>query len=165
MYKYVIDETNQRYSIYVNLISSAAGQYLKRRPYVLGLLKEVLSAKELRGDRIVIEQDMGRDIGTSDVVLTSERDVIYYAQVLKSETFSRIARNRAPQVSTAITIVLQKDVDGNYEVTDTWVGSSYPAVPGDAYETENSKMYWETHAFVQDALSLQTKSITKVCPY
>ena len=67
MYRFLIDETNEGYDIYINLISSLAGVYLSRRPYVIALIKELLSTKKLSGERVVIEQDMGRDIGTTDL--------------------------------------------------------------------------------------------------
>ena len=165
MYKYVIDGSKEDYNIYVNLISSPAGIYLSRCPYVIGLLKELLAANNLRGKRVVIEQDMGRDVGRTDVVATNEKDNIYYAKAIKSEVFSRFARNRYPQTSNKITVTAIKDDDGDYEIRDIWIGSNYPAFPGDEYETADSKQYWQTHALVQDALAIQSKSVTKTCPY
>jgi hypothetical protein len=58
-----------------------------------------------------------------------------------------------------------KDEEGNFEVKDTWVGPNIPAFPGDSKESSTSKLYWKTHALVQDSHIVQTKSITKVCPY
>lgn len=165
MYRFVIAESSGGSVVYVNLISSSAGHYLSRRPYVIALLKELLSKKELRGKRIIVEHDMGRDIGTTDIVATSEKDIIYYAQPVKSEIFSRFAKNRYPQTSSKLTLVAVQDADGNYEVSDTWIGSSHPAFPGDKHETTESKEYWQTHALVQDAQIIQSRSITKTCPY
>lgn len=165
MYKFKLDETNAKYDVYVNLISSSAGNYLSRRPYLITLIKELLSAKPLRGERIVIEQDMGRHIGTTDVVSTTDKDTIYYAQPLKSNVFSRFAKNRYPQISSMLTVVVERDTDGNYEVNDTWIGSTHPAFPGDKRETSESKKYWQTHALVQDAQVIQSKSLTRMCPY
>ncbi len=161
----MLDETNEKYDIYVNLISSPAGHYLSRRPYILDLIKELLSTKVLRNRRIIFEQDMGRAIGTTDIVPTSDKDTIYYAQALKSEVFSRFAKNRYPQASTTLTVIVERDTKGCYEVRDTWIGANHPAFPGDEHETAESKTYWQTHALVQDSLAIQSKSITKVCPY
>lgn len=58
MYRFMLDETNDEYDIYINLISSSVGHYLSRRPYVIVLVKELLTTKTLHGERIVIEQDM-----------------------------------------------------------------------------------------------------------
>lgn len=161
----MIAESDNGYDIYVNLISSSAGHYLSRRPHVIALIKELLKTKKLRGPRVVIEQDMGRDIGTTDVISTSEKDTIYYAQPVKSVVFSPFAKNRYPQPSRTITIIAVQDSDGNYEITDAWIGPNYPALPGDEHETTDSKHYWESHAFVQDAKAIQSRSITKTCPY
>jgi hypothetical protein len=161
----MLDETKDGYDVYINLISSSAGRYLNRRPYVIALIKELLVTKRLHGQRIVIEQDMGRGIGTTDVVTTSDKDTIYYAQALKSDVFFRFARNRYPQTSSTLTVIVERDSDGNYEVSDTWIGGDHPAFPGDKHETSTSKEYWQTHALVQDAHVIQSKSLTKTCPY
>ena len=161
----MLDEANDDYDVYVNLISSQAGHYLSRRPHIIAIIQELLSGKRLRGPRVVIERDMGRDIGTTDVVATSDTDTIYYAQPLKSDVYSRFAKNRYPQSSSLLTIIVDKDSEGNYEVTDTWIGSHHPAFPGDEHATEDSKSFWLTHALVQDAQAVQSKSITKTCPY
>jgi len=165
MYKYLIGQTANGNEVFINLISSSAGQYLSRRPYVLNLVKEVLTSKTIKGPRIVIEHDMGRVIGKSDIVETSENDTIYYAQPNKAKVFSRFAKNRYSQPSNLLTIIVERDETGNYDVIDTWIGPSSPPFPGDENESTNSKMYWETHALVHDAQSIQTKTITKTCPY
>ena len=114
---------------------------------------------------ILIEHDMGRVIGNTDIVETSEKDTIFYAQPNKKSVYSRYAKNRYPSPSPKLCIVLEKDEDGNYELSDTWIGPFSPPFPGDAKETVKSKPYWETHALVQDAQMVQSKTITKDCPY
>ena len=161
----MLDETNDEYDIYIDSITSSAGHYLSRRPYVYALIRELLSTRKLRGDRIVIEQDMGRNIGTTDIVSTTDKDTIYYAQPLKSEVFSRFAKNRYPEVSSTLTVVVNRDTDGNYEVTNAWIGSNHPAFPGAEHATADSREYWKVHALVQDAHTIQFKSLTKTCPY
>lgn len=165
MYKYLLAESNSGHEIYINLISSSAGQYLSRRPYVINLIKEVLIPMKLRGSRIAIERDMGRVIGNTDIIETSDKDTIYYAQPNKMKVYSRFAKNRYPQPSHVLTIIVEQDNDGNYEVRDTWIGPSSPPFPGDVNETDKSKDYWQTHALVQDAQTIQSKTITKDCPY
>lgn len=165
MYKFILDESNARYSIYVNSISSSAGHYLSRRPYVYALIRELLSTRKLHGNRVVIEQDMGRNIGTTDIIPTSDKDIIYYAQPVRSKVFSRFAKNRYPQVSSILTVIFIRDAEGNYELSDAWIGNNHPAFPGDQLESETSKEYWKTHALVQDAQVIQAKSLTKTCPY
>jgi hypothetical protein len=165
MYNHSIAQTPQGLEVYVNLISSPAGKYLSRQPYVLGLIKEVLGATKLSGPQHVIERDMGRIIGNTDIIETTEKDTIFYAVASSMTVFSRYAKNRYPTPSHKLTIILKRDGAGNYEVTDTWIGPHTPPFPGDENETANSKPYWETHALAQNAGLVQSKTITKVCPY
>ncbi|HEY1645358.1 MAG TPA: hypothetical protein VGF75_03140 [Candidatus Saccharimonadales bacterium] len=165
MYNFTITDIDEDHHIYVNLISSSAGHYLSRRPYIMGLIKELVASQELTGARIVIERDMGRNIGTTDIVSTSDEDSIYYAQPVKTEAFSRFAKNRYPQQSKKLTIIIVQDAEGNYEIRDTWVGPYCPAFPGAKDESSDSKKYWQTHALVHDAQTIQSKSITRDCPY
>src|SRR5438270_126214 len=165
MYRYVIVQSPKGYEVYINLISSSAGHYLSRRPYVINLIKEVLGTMKLRGDHVEIEHDMGRNIGNTDIIETSEKDTIYYAQPNKTTVYSRYAKNRYPLPSKTLTIILARDKAGDYEVCDTWIGPCSPPFPGHEKETANSKPYWQTHALVQDAQPIQSKSITKLCPY
>jgi hypothetical protein len=165
MYKFVLSEEEKEKEVYVNLISSPAGHYLSRQPHVIGLLREALGSINLDGERIIIEHNMGRTIGNSDIVETSEKDTIYYAQPLKTEAYSRYAKHRAPQPSEVLTIVAIRDTGGSYEIQDTWVGSACPPFPGNEFETDASKDFWETHALVDNSQLIQTKSITRVCPY
>ncbi len=165
MYEYVIVESPGGYKIYVNLIASQAGRYLSRQPYVIGLIKEVLKPMALKNSRVAIERDMGRVIGNTDIIETTEKDTIFYAQAAKQNVFSRYAKNRYPLPSRKLTIILKQDDFGDYEIHDTWIGPNKPPFPGDQNETAKSKTYWETHALVQDAQVVQFKTITKVCPY
>ncbi|MEX1995319.1 MAG: hypothetical protein WD887_00880 [Candidatus Saccharimonadales bacterium] len=165
MYKYMIMRSKVGYEVYVNLITSSAGQYLSRQPYIINLIKEVLGDKKLTGAEVAIEHDMGRVIGNTDIVETTEKDTIFYAQPNKKNIFSRFAKNRFPSPSQKLTILLSKDEDGNYELRDTWIGPCSPPFPGDENATAKSKSYWQKHALVQDARAVQSKTITKICPY
>jgi len=165
MYKFMLTQSDGGRNVYINLISSSAGQYLSRRPYVLNLIKEALPALKISGQRLVIERDMGRNIGNTDIVTTNDKDSVYYAQPVKTKVFSRFAKNRFPQPSQTLTFIMEQDDNGDYEVLDAWIGPSKPPSPGDDHETADSRQYWETHALVQDAQLIQSKSITKDCPY
>lgn len=165
MYKFTLSRPDSDCEVYVDLISSSAGRYLSRRPYLINLIKEVLVSSDLSGDRVIVERDMGRTIGSTDIVKTSEKDTIYYAQPIKTKVFSRFAKNRYPESSQVLTIVVMQDGNGDYEVKDTWIGSASPPFPGDEHETNDSKIYWQTHALVHEARVVQSKTITRDCPY
>jgi hypothetical protein len=166
MYKYTLTQTPGEYKVYVNLITSNAGRYLSRRPYVINLIKEVLDPMSLKNKpELAIEKDMGRVIGHTDIVDTTEKDTVFYAKPNKTKVYSRYVKNRVPPASNTLSIVIIQDEDGDYEVRDTWIGPFSPPFPGDENESSKSKEYWETHALVQDSDTIQTKTITKNCPY
>ncbi len=165
MYKFMLTVAESDHEVYVNLISSPAGHYLSRQPHVISLLKEALNSIDFSGERIVIELNMGRTIGNTDIVETSDKDTIYYAQPLKTDVYSRYAKHRYPQPSQNLTIVAVKDNDGGYEIQDTWVGAACPPFPGGEHATAASKIYWQNHALVDNAQAIQTKTITRDCPY
>ncbi|MCW1907710.1 MAG: hypothetical protein KIH63_000015 [Candidatus Saccharibacteria bacterium] len=165
MQKFVLIEDQGGKEIYIDLISSQAGHYLSRRPHIASLLRELLNQKKLSGARVVLEQDMGRGIGTTDIVTTSDKDSIYYAKPVKSEIYIRFVKNRGPQPSNTLTVIAELDDDGNYEISNAWIGPKCPAFPGEEQESADSKAYWQSHALAHDTHVVQSRSITKDCPY
>ena len=165
MYKYVIAKSPNGYDIYVDLITSSAGHCLSRQPYLINLIKEVLMPMHLKGPNVSIEYDMGRVIGNTEIVTTSDKDAIFYAKSKNQNSFSRFVKNRSMSPTSQLTIILERDGDNNYELSDTWIGQNSPPFPGDGKETKLSKSYWESHALVMDQQVIQSKTITKVCPY
>ncbi len=165
MKRYVVTSTDDGSEVYIDLLNSSAGKYLSRRPYLLAIIKEAVEKNSLNKNRTVIEQDMGRKIGTTDIISTEDKDSIYYALPIKSKTYSRFAKNRYPQQSDTLTLIVDRDNDGNFEISNTWIGAYCPAFPGDDNETKDSRNYWEGHALVHDSITIQSKTITKDCPY
>jgi hypothetical protein len=132
---------------------------------MMTLIKEVLAVKKLKGPRPVIEHDMGRVVGNCNIVTTTDTDVVFYALPTKRKSYHRFVKNRSMLPSNSVTISLSKDNEGNYELTDAWIGAFAPPFPGDELETSDSKQYWETHAIIDDTQPVQSKTITKDCPY
>lgn len=151
--------------VYVDLIESAAAESISQHPYLLGLIKELMEQTKLSGAKLYFDQDMGRNIGSSDVVETSEKDVILYAQALKSDSYKRFVKNGKPQSTQYISVVLAKDDEGNYELTNTWVGPLRPPQPGTDNETKAGRKFWESHAFILDREPIKLRTLTKTRPY
>ena len=149
----------------MGIIRSAAGQYLSRQPHLVGLIKELLLSLSLQGDRVAITHDMGRAIGNTHIVATGEKDVVFYARPPKEPNSLRFVRNRSMESSHEISLVLQQDSDGNYEVTDIWVGPLYPPFPDAENANAESIHYWQTHAFTAGSEPIDAQTITKICPY
>ena len=88
-----------------------------------------------------------------------------YAKSLNRETFSRFVRRRQPEQTAFITIVVRKDSDGEFELTDAWFGRDMPALPGSDNETTKSRTFWESHALILEGHPVQSKTLTLTCPY
>lgn len=153
--------------VYVNLIGSKASESIAQHPYLLGLAQEALRQTRLTGQKMCFDRDMGRTVGSDDVVETGDKDTILYAQALKGDVYKRFVKNGRPQTTRRVTIVLERDhTDKNsYELVDTWVGPMRPPQPGTDGETKASRSYWDTHAFVLDREPVKLRTLTKTCPY
>lgn len=165
MNKHPITISKNGAEVYVDLISSPAAANINRQPYLISLIKEVLSKTSLKGPAMLFEHDMGHDIGSTDIVETNEKDAIFYARPLKQDMYLRCVKGFSRSPSPYITISLERDEDGNYALLQAWIGRLVPPFPADKHATKQSKNYWETHAWLADSQALQSKTITKVSPY
>jgi hypothetical protein len=119
----------------------------------------------MRNAEINIEYDMQRVIGYDFVVDTTDKDTVFYAQLLRDPIYTRFVKNGKPAPAQHLALILRKDEDGEYQLVDTWIGHISPPRPGSSNETPESKPYWERHALVSDNQSIQSRTLTKVCPY
>lgn len=163
--KHTIATAKNGPQVYVNLIGSYAGDSIGQHPYLLGILKEIVEKSKLSGPKMSFEQDMGRPVGSADVVETTEKDVILYAQTPHGEDFLRYVKNGKPESTNHVSLTLIRDEDGNYELTQTWVGRMRPPYPGTDSETKAGREYWDKHAFVLDRQPIKLRTLTKTRPY
>jgi len=163
--RHPVAHTRNGIPVYVDLIRSKAAAHIARQPRLLGLVKEALNKVTARGERVRIEQDMGRAIGYNFVVKTTEKDTVLYAQCVRDTIYTRFVKNGKPTPTKFLVLILYYDQNGGYELHDTWIGRLSPPRPGSDEETDQSKQYWAEHAYVLDGQSLQINTVTKVCPY
>ncbi|HUC89491.1 MAG TPA: hypothetical protein VMR45_01705 [Patescibacteria group bacterium] len=163
--KHPITQTSNGLAVYVDLVRSPAGLHIAEQPYILGFIRETLEQAKLEDQVVRIEQDMGRNIGYDYVTKTGDSDTVFYARLIRDETYTRFVKNGKPQPTHFLTMILKRDDDGAYELRDAWVGHMCPPRPGSDDENHESKLYWEGHAHVFDRQPLQSRTITRVCPY
>jgi hypothetical protein len=165
MYSFAIGTSANNHQVYTNIINSAAGRCFSRQPHLVSLAKDIVEALELAAPTVYVTHDMGRMIGNTNIVVTEDKDIVFYATRLKQNSMQRYVKNRSMEPSSELSIVLCKDSDGNYELTDAWIGPACPSFPGAADENEYSKTYWQTHALTAGSESISLQSVTSVCPY
>ena len=163
--KHPIGQTANRTPVYVDLTRSQAAAHIAQQPHLPGLIKEALAKLNATEPSMSIEHDMGRNIGYSFVVETTDKDAVLYARLLRDDIYTRFVKNGKPAQTSFLTIVLKLDDDNEYELVDTWIGRINPPRPGSEHETAQSKPYWTNHAFVFDKQPIQTSTITNKCPY
>ncbi len=166
--KHPIVQSRNGAQVYVDLIQSQAAKHISQHPHLLGLLAEALQQITLRGADAILEHDMGHVIGYSFVIKTAgsnNDDGVFYAQLLRDNTYTRFVKKGKPVATRYLSMVLRRDEDGAYELTDVHIGRQSPPRPGTADETAESKSYWDTHAAILGSETLQLRSITKVRPY
>lgn len=163
--KHLIGQSRNGIPIHVQLIGSRAGESIARQPQLLSLAKEMFAKVTLHGAKISLEYDMGRPIGYSFTVETTDKDTIFYGRLLKDDVYTRFVKSGKPQPTSYIAVTLFRDSDNNYELSDIWIGPLRPPRPGSNSETAESKQYWSNHALILDNQHLQLKTLTKTCPY
>ncbi len=163
--KHHIGKTSNGVSVYAQLIGSQAGKRIAQQPQLLTLAKEMFSEVALHDSEIRMEYDINQPTGYDFTVETTEQDTIFYGRFLKDDVYTRFVKNGKPRSTTYLSVVLSKQGDNSYELSDIWIGCLRPPRPGSANETAESKPFWLNHARVLDNQTLQMKTVTKTCPY
>lgn len=110
--------------------------------------------------------DMGRVVGTSDLVDVEPGDKLVYAKRLNRESYTVFNLSKLPQPSSLVTTAYEASKDGSYELISTWIGpSDSPSFPGTERETPDSKEFWAKHALAWGNQAIQPTSKTDVCPW
>ena len=128
--------------------------HLLETPDLIDLVIEALSSINTDGrDEVVVERDMGRVVGTTNLAETSDQDEIIYAKRKGRDTYSRFVKNRDVIPTQYIVVVLRKTVDGYL----LWTAMCGRLLPQDAYD-KNSK-WSKMHAMVFDEHLVQKDTI------
>lgn len=151
--------------VYAYLTNSQLSKRVSRQPQLLTLAKEMLATMTLRAPTICVEYDMQRQIGYDFIIDTTDKDIIFYARILKDDVYTRFVKNGEPTPARHLSAKLLRDSNNNYELSDLWIGRLIPPRSGSADETAESKAFWSNHAFIFVDQPLQAQTITRTCPY
>lgn len=164
-YTYTAGISQNGREVYVKIINSTAARYFSRQPYLLGVVKEALLTLDLAEPAVSVALNMGRAIGNTHIVSTGAKDSIFYAHPPKKAYSLRFVKNRSLESSPELSLILERDSDGDYEIVNAWVGPLYPPFPDDDGATNESKAYWQTHAFTAGSEPVDLRTITAKQPY
>ena len=151
--------------VYANLTSKPLSTNVSNNPHLLRLAEQAVASAELKGVKMQLEYVIDHDIGLSELIETNPADVIFYAQTSKTSCFTRFVKNRQSVPTGSITVSLVQDEDDDYEITNIWIGTTFPPTPDDPEATAESVEFWSNHAIVYNGQPLVSSSLTKTSPY
>lgn len=140
-----IGTTKNHLRVSADLKSSHAATHLADTPHLLELVREALSLISPEDADVYTEVDLGRIIGTSDLVITTDTDDIFYAKRRNRTNYTRFVRNRRPIETSIVTLVLHRQAS-DYLLYSAWIGWAAPPFPDDEKDTPESYTFWKTHA-------------------
>lgn len=136
-----------------------------------GLQEEVIkliSSIELDGDLVARDYDVGRIVGSSDVVEVDETDDLLYAmrRLREDQGYVLFTKSRSSEPSTKISLHLVKLDDNTYNLYSAWVGEyESPPFPQMSIATAESIPFWSKHAFVWGSQETIPGSERNDCPW
>ena len=164
MKKEFLGKTKNGIDVYVDMEHSHASTHFAHHPKLREAVEEVIPMIDADDSIVRLDRDMGREIGTTDLVETGERDEIVYAKRPLRTTFSRFVKHKQPTPTNWITIALRKNGD-EYSLYTAFVGKATPSFPGGDYLPEQSKEFWGNHALVWGSQEIIHGSETSTCPW
>jgi len=164
--EHLVGYTHNDIPVFVDLIKSDAARHVAQQPYLLTLATEALQQATLAGAEVNLAHNMGRTIGYDYVIETTDTDAVFYAQLVREDIYTRFVKSGDPLPARHLTMALNyRQADNCYDLTDVWVGRVRPPRPGSIQETTKGNVYWGKHAFIFENQPLQSRTLTKTCPY
>ena len=116
------------------------------------LLPRVFRHINANGRPFFVEEiDIGREIGTSSCVETTNRDTIFYANRNGRMGPTRFVMGRKPESTSKVTVVCKKDdIDDHYILMTAYIGEKAEPEPWDKNATTESDSFWQSHALIAE---------------
>ncbi len=134
-------------------VYSHAATHLQDTPQLKDLVTEVVSKINLEGQEVATHVDIGRIVGTCDVVEVDETDKIIYA-VRKNRADDGLVpftKTRPAKPCSYVSVHLIPQKDGTYELSSAWIGTfgeDDEPFPNSPNATKRSAELWNKWAFV-----------------
>ena len=147
-----ISKNNQK--VFTDVENTNIGLHLLEYPNLLELVSEVVESSILKGENVGIELNLGRMVGKTSCVTTTDKDEIVYAKRLQRDSYSRFVKGRELEDSQYVSAVFfQKDY--GYLLWSAWCGRLVPTSPDSKGRMKTSVGFWATHALVYDPSIIQ----------
>lgn len=145
--------------IFLDRSNTNIDYHLLETPDLINLVREVVPSIEVENnDQIVVERDLGRTVGTTNLVETTDGDEIVYAKRIGRNAYSRFVKNKKPIPCSSIVIVLRKGEFGYY----LWTAMCAKLLPKEAWI--DGSLFNQTHAMAYDESLVQLSTVTESRP-
>lgn len=141
-------------NVFTNVEETNLKLHLLEHPNLLALVKEVIEKSDVVGPNVGIQYDLGRTVGQTTCLETTEADEIVFAKRLQRDSYSRFVKNRAPEDTSLVSVVLFEE-DYGYLVWSAWCGALVPTSPDSEGKMRTSEGFWDHHALVYDPAIIQ----------
>lgn len=142
---------------------------------VMGLIKQKISTIFSNGRGIIAQEfRFNHVIGKTLCVETSTKDEIYFAKKYASNEWFRFVKNREPEESKLLTIILckKKGID-EYVLIHRYIGDkgeTNPSLDSPYFHSDincfiRAINYWDCHAFIEGSKKINPNTITTKCPW
>ena len=157
-------------SVTYDPIHSHAATHLEDTPGLKDLVAEVVGGLDLNGQKVARHFDLGRIVGTTDVVKIDGTDEVIYAarKNRHDDGLVPFTKTREAEPSSYVTVQLVPRDGGTYELVSAWIGTfddddePFPESP-DA--TARSREYWRHWAFIWGSQEIVPGTETNICPW
>lgn len=151
-------------------VHSHAETHFEDTPQLKGLVAEVVASMDLKVQEVATHIDMGRVVGTCDVVDVDETDEIVYALRKNRDDDGLVpftkTREAPPCPYVAVHLVPQSNK--TYVLSSAWIGKfgdDDEPFPNSPDATDRSVDFWNRHAFVWGSQEIQPGSLQPDCPW
>jgi hypothetical protein len=151
--------TSNNKTVLLDYGKTNVGYHLLETPDLIELVREALPNLVVgSGDQLVFEWDLGRIVGTTNLVETTDTDEIVYAKRVGRYAHSRFVKNRQPVACSSIVIVLRNDGADYY----LWTAMCARLLPKEAWIEDS--LFNKTHAMAYDETLIQLNTLTESKP-
>lgn len=154
--------------IYWDPKNSHASTHFADTPNLQNLVVEVFKTHDLEDNNLEFDIDMGRVVGTCDVIEVDDNDNIVYAYRKNriEQGYVPFVKSRKANDDTYVSIAIVKNTDELYVLSSAWIGKwDDPPFPQQTHATAESISYWNSHAFVWESQEIEDNSVITQRPW
>lgn len=156
--------------VFYDPVHSHAATHLDDTPQLKGLVQELIQSMDLEEAEIAKHYNMGRIVGTCDVVDVDGSDEIVYGirKNRDEDGLVPFTKSREGDPCPYVAMHLIKQADGSYLLSSCWIGEfgeDDEPFPNSPLATERSADFWDKHAFVWGSQEIQPGSLQTDKPW